>query len=382
MKIHKDLDRIAALLSCYDFRLEAQRIADHLGVSDQHVRSIVRKIRNIDKEEMARHRKKTMAIIDYRALGLRSITIITKGISEVSEFLEIIKRKTSMSTWFGLKLPMIHYLISISKLFGGRLMFTYRIPKEFISELLSHFEREYGDKILLIDSGYALPVYNCAEHVARSLEDIKLTYDSHADMYESVLDATAIGSRMKFIDIIVIAMIEYYPLLRNMDLRAVDLLARARVEELSEKLPREASFRLRFMKNHYDRLSKLRYVGRTWIGSLLYAGEKQGAEVAMVVASRECAEQLYVFASATLASAQVFVGKEYAITAFLVNSETKPLLGKFLEKYCGGKTISESTIVGAHVVPMPVEMFDPWRNRWDTRPHDVAEALKKFRLVE
>ena len=382
MKIHKDLDKIAALLSCYDFRIEAPRIADHLGVSDQHVRSIVRKIRNIDKEEMARHRKRTMAIIDYRALGLRSVTIITRGIENVNKFLNSVRGKRTMSMWFGLSLPMTRYLISVSKLFGGRLMFTYRIPKEFIPELVSTFEKRYSDKILFIDSGYALPVYNCSESIARSLEDIKLTYDSHADMYESVLDATAIGSRMKFIDIIVIAMIEYYPLLKNMDLRAVDLLARARVEELSEKLSREVSFRMRFMKNHYDRLSRLRYVGRAWIGSLLYVGNGQSAEVAMVVASRECAEQLYVFASATLTIPQIFVGKEYAIAAFLVNSRTKPLLGKFLEKYCSGRVLSESTITYSRAVPMPVEMFDPWRNRWDTRPHDVAEALKKLRLVE
>ncbi|HID41225.1 MAG TPA: hypothetical protein EYP33_03610, partial [Pyrodictium sp.] len=209
MKIHKDLDKIAALLSCYDFRIEAPRIADHLGVSDQHVRSIVRKIRNIDKEEMARHRKRTMAIIDYRALGLRSVTIITRGIENVNKFLNSVRGKRTMSMWFGLSLPMTRYLISVSKLFGGRLMFTYRIPKEFIPELVSTFEKRYSDKILFIDSGYALPVYNCSESIARSLEDIKLTYDSHADMYESVLDATAIGSRMKFIDIIVIAMIEY-----------------------------------------------------------------------------------------------------------------------------------------------------------------------------
>ncbi|OWJ54427.1 hypothetical protein [Pyrodictium delaneyi] len=380
MKIHKDLDKIAALLSCYDFRLEAQRIADHLGVSDQHIRSIIRKIRNIDKEELAQHRRRSMAIIDYRALDLRSVTIITKSISEIIDFFDKTHSKRTMDIWFKLNLPYNRYLISINKLFGGRLMFTYRLPRELIPEVIESFKNKFRDKILIADMGNALPIYNCTQLIAKNLEDIQSVYDIHSDMYESVLDATPIGSRMKLIDVIIIAMIEYYPLLKNMDLRAVNLLARARVEELNEKLPSDISFRFRFMKNHYDRLSRLRYVGRTWLGSFLHGNGS--VEVAMVITSRECAEQLYVFAAATLAIPQIFVGREYAIAAFLVNSQTKPLLGKFLEKYCSGKVLSESTIVYSRAVPMPVEMFDPWRNRWDTRPHDVAEALKKFRLVE
>ncbi|ALL00374.1 hypothetical protein Pyrde_0324 [Pyrodictium delaneyi] len=381
MKIHKDLDKIAALLSCYDFRLEAQRIADHLGVSDQHVRSIVRKIRNIDKEELARHRRKSIAIIDYRALDLQSVTIVTKSIRDIIDFFDKVENKRTMNIWFRLDLPYNRYLISINKLFGGRLMFTYRLPKDLVSDLVHEFEKKFKDKIFIIDNGSALPVYNCTQAVARDLESIRFTYDAHSDMYNSVLDVVPIGSRMKLIDVIIVAMIEYYPLLKNIDLRAVNLLARARVEELNEKFSSDISFRFRFMKNHYDRLSKLRYVGRTWIGSFLH-GTQGDIEAIMVITSRECAEQLYVFAAATLTGTQVFAGNEYAVTALLVNSEIKPLLGKFLEKYCSGKVLSESTIVYSRAVPMPVEMFDPWRNRWDTRPHDVAEALKKFRLVE
>jgi len=187
---------------------------------------------------------------------------------------------------------------------------------------------------------------------------------------------------MRLVDVVVVTMVEYYPLLRNVDLRSVKLLAQARVEDIARKLPQDAALRLRYMKMHYDRLSRRGYIGRTWLGPVLHNSGRGDVGVSMVVASKDCAEQLYVLAASTLSAPQLFVGEERVVATFLVNNEIRPLLTGFIEEYCSGKVYSENTVLGAVGVPTPVEMFDPWRNEWDTEPHDVAEALKKFRLIE
>lgn len=382
MKIHKDLDIVAALLSCYDFRVSAVEMADRMGITDQHLRAIIRRVRKIELENMKKHRRSTIALVDHRAIGLQSVIAVVHSTEEIAKVFNAIRQERSMDAWFRLGLPLVRYLVSVSRLFGGKMLLTYKVPKRFVPDLVDGLKESLGDRISFIDVGYAVPVYNCARRIARSLEDIRDTYGVHADTFEGVVRFTPLNSRMRFVDVIVVTMVEYYPLLRNIDLRNVNLLAKARVEDIARKLPPDAALRLRYMKSHYDRLSEKGYIGRTWLGAVLHNGGRGYVGVSMIVASADCAEQLYVLAASTLSAPQLFIGEERVIATFLVNNEIRPLLTGFIEEYCSGRVYSENTVLESVAVPTPVEMFDPWRNDWGTRPHDVAEALKRFRLIE
>lgn len=373
------LEALAAALSCSDFRLEISRVASVLGLSEQHTRLQLRRLRGIDEKLGLR----SWALTDSRWLGLRPFIVMLGARDGPSRQLSSLFVPGHVPWWLRIHwLPLPHYVRMAAEVYGGSYLLVYRVPRRFQGELLDFYEdnsSRLGVKMLV--PGEPVPVHNCSGVVASSADEITKTFIQHSRVYERVArrgSPAPVASRTPLLDIALYTVLEARPLTRYGDLDRVEVALLAR----GYPAPRRARLKTRLVQRHYNRLSASGHLGRAWLGPLLYQEEDGEEPLALIVeAPRECAEMLYAAVAATVTSPYIVLAGDTAFAAAYAPARLQREISRFLSAHCGGeaKTIVLTRYVTA---PMPLEMYDPEEKAWSRTPRNPAELLRRYGLLQ
>jgi len=371
------LESLAAALSCYDYRLEIGRVSSVLGLSVQHARLQLRRLRVLDEELGF----PSWAITDSRWLGLRAMVVILGRRWGPSRQLSAVFEPGGTPWWRRIHwLPLRHYLAMAAELYGGAYMLVYRVPARYQAEIFDYFN-DNADQLGLkaIFGAEQVPVRNCANFVADSVEGITKAYLLHSKVFERELAGggppKGLGNRQRLLDVVLYTVLEARPLARYRDLDRLDVAAIAR------GFPPAPAARLktRLVQRHYAALSASGHLGRAWLGPLLY----RGSDPSLVAVSvpRDCAEILYAAVASTLASPYVLVGSDTAFTVAYAPSGIQREISRFIAAHCGGE--ADTDVLTRHVAaPMPAEMYSPEERSWSRKPANLVETLRRYGLLQ
>jgi len=371
------LEALAAALSCYDYRLEIGRVASLLGLSEQHTRLQLRRLRQLD-EKLG---YPSWAITDARWLGLRLLIVILGGRETPARQLSVMFEPGHVPWWRRVHwLPFPNYLAMLGELYGGAYMMVYRVPPELGVEIFDYFnshEEKLGVKAIF-GADY-VPVRNCSGKVAYSAEDITRTYITHSKVFENEVRRGHVEPRLparsRLLDVALYTAQESRPLARYADLDKVEVVALARGYPPAKNL----KLKTRLVQRHYQVLSGSGLLGRAWLGPLLHR-DSEPALVTITVPA-ECAEILYTAVAATLASPYIVLNNDMAFTVAYAPPSLQREISSFIAAQCCGE--ADTMVVTRYITsPMPVEMYDPEEQRWSRTPRNPLAALRRYGLLQ
>jgi DNA-binding Lrp family transcriptional regulator len=321
--------RVAELLACYDFRLEADRIAKRLGVSDTYVRQILRKLREKGIKLWPQH------VRDIRPLGLVTLVIYSKKpLGEVATLNDLAN-----------KVPLYRYFYSYRVTLDNKHIYSYVVPREFAEEAVSEVS-ELGE----VEKGVVAPVYPCSD-IAAKLPGLPETY------------------RPSLLDLLIYALLDLKPLATIQELTDINIVYEERLEA---RIP---GHRLSYAKllRAYQRLSSAGVVGRT----MLLAVHRLGSPSIIplyIRAKKECYAELYQLVAETMSAPSIFVGEESVSTVMVLgDDETEEARRKL------GDCILYSGVITHGVgTTLPVEMYDPFSKKWVLEPMDLPRLVEKL----
>ncbi|BEP17840.1 hypothetical protein PYJP_11920 [Pyrofollis japonicus] len=354
MKQNKQEKRIAALLTCYDYRLDKEAF----GVSRPTLHEVVKKL-----PEPALH------VRYVSPLGFRNIVI---GIRDKELWRQLINVQ-KVREISGLPYPR---LVGTIVFFLGNLVhISYDVHESLIPIVLPAVEdwvKKFRDNVMYFFVGDRLPVWNCTGELGFSEENVSAAYDT----LRRVLNAPPHKSRMYLMDYIIISILDLEPKLSTRRLRELVYAVNARLEE-EAGIESDAFLKYRFVYRHYYQLSRSGVAGRIWARKALMGDCFQRIGF---VARGDCLDEVYVAASVTASAANIIASDEYVIASLGVPSEfhtevLRRIASCILYPLIGYRT---------KVTPLPFELYDPFRDKWTTEPvgFDIYGILRKYRLLE
>ncbi|WP_048061487.1 hypothetical protein [Hyperthermus butylicus] len=342
------ISRILVLLSCYDYRLEAEKF----GVVKQTIHPMVASAR--------KKYKPVYHIKDLRPLGFATI-LATMRDRELWRKLA----NTNSVEYIENHVVLGRYVSSIVLTVDGHIIVTYNVPKILLDDAVSVVEKWYTDRQGEVVVGETMPVRNCAGVVGQlALPSLEQHYHV-ARMFEEY------RSRMPFMDYILLSILDHDPLLPLSDVRNLVHAIEARIEkEIGEGL-----LRYRYVLRHYRSLSEKGVLGRARIPKII----EEPKTAISIIAEEKCAPKLYAYAAAYLASSRMFISKSTLVVGLYVPQTVVNRLAE--EAY---DCIIEAYVpVKGFLAPFPFEMYDPIRDEWSLEPvsQDIVNLLRKFRLL-
>lgn len=339
---------VARLLACYDPRTEISDIAEQLEVSENYVRTTIRKLRERGYELWPQH------IRDIRPLGLLVAVVYTKT---------LMGDAASLSDLEQLGVPAYRYLHSYRATLDNLHVYSYFLPREFLDELIAEVERGLGGEV---EVGVTIPVrYDCNRY-----RDGIGTASLHEEIRQAiaVLEEGAPSLRLNLLDLMIYAGLDLNPLA---GIRELQDPGPVYAERLEMKNP---GHRLSYRRlvSRYRQLGSKRLVGRVLLLAATIGSDKPIPLFIRV--RRECFPVLYALALATWSTPGIFVGEETAATVLVLPDEATDYARELLRDcilYAGVVTRGFGTTI-------PVEMYDPLEGRWVLEPQPLPDLLRRL----
>jgi len=339
---------VARLLACYDARTEVEQIAGRLGVTENYVRVILRKLRERGHELWPQH------IRDVRPLGLLTAVVYTR--TPVGE-------ATRISDLERLGIPLYRYLHSYRATLDNMHIYSYLLPEGYAHELIPEIEGKLKGEIEL---GVMIPLQFDCSKPRRLLRPGSL----HEEISKAlrVLEEEVPQAKINLLDLMIYAGLDLNPLagVRELQDPSPVYFERLEIEGLSHRL------NYRRLAQRYRQLSAAKLVGRVLLLAAAI-GSDRPIPLFMRV-RRDCFPILYAFALATWSTPSIFWGEEAVATVLVLPDEAteyaRQLLGECI-LYVGVVTRGFGTTI-------PVEMYDPFEGQWVLNPQPLPNLLRRL----
>lgn len=326
-------------LSCYDFRL------DDLGLAPA---TRYRYIETI---------KKSSSLRSFHLKHLKPMGIgVVYGVKRVDPGLwRRLHRLRTVSNEFLEKqgFPLPWYIHTISLLNSKQLFISWFIPPGI----------DPGSSVEWLDEGYygwKIPVQNCLGR-----REPKLVNKLGKHLHELV-SIEKLELRTPVLAHVLIAVLDHDPLLTLKKIGDIVNIAASR----DLPAPLQGSIKPKYINRYYRRLSEAYVLGRVYVSSGL-SGVK-----ALIGTDKRCTDTLYGALAATGESTYLYYSKLGAMAGVTMSGILSDILiqeGCDLDIYVRYRTM---------VFPFPYELYDPFEDKWHTRPRlEYALLLKKLGLI-
>jgi hypothetical protein len=334
------------MLSCYDMRLEQDKIAELLGMKKDTLKKTLQRLRQ------AAEKKRIIAahLRQLEALGFRGVIaeLEPPDARELLRRIRPLQGPVPPSALDGV-VPLPRLLATVIKIANGPLYATYRAPRGVEEEITSLLG---GDKRFrrIIDTGfYSVPVRGC------------LSPEEAEEFFEKQL-GYEYPSAMPLPDMLAMGVLDLNPLarLRREDMDPGSVLA----ARLGEEYRGYGEALYPVMRGRYRVLSREGLLGRVYYVKPSDALRSRS----LVVAPRESAAALYRAAVETMGAAYVASGEEVALVT--ASAEAAEMRRRAVS--LGGEVVD---IAYAVTLPPPLELYDCRRRAYTLEPLPGDEVV-------
>ncbi|BEP18033.1 hypothetical protein PYJP_13850 [Pyrofollis japonicus] len=261
-------------------------------------------------------------------------------------------------------IPLVRYVHRFYIFGDGTIGALYYAPKEVRDEIVARLDSFYDE----VYDARVYPVLNCLGKLYPEASEGDAWRLGKA-MLEKLNTAPPYRSRNRFLDYLLISVMELEPLLTLRELRSLVYAARARIEK---ELGEELELSMRYVKRHYVELSRRYVLGR------LFVGRPNVCSYPVLVVEKKYRELLYGLAAVTMGSTMLADTGDTVIasvgaTSFAEQSEFIDIFLPGLEKI--------TTTVSVTAVPFPFEMYNPIEESWSLEEpavERIEEIVKKY----
>ncbi|GEM_PF-6108607 len=336
--------QIRRLLTCYDIRIEKERLAEITGLSYRTIGKYHEILRDLylQKKLYASHNKR------IEAFGLEFVIaeMPKKFVKDVYK----VKRIDKLNK----KYPYVRFTASAFMLNDDKCYAFFRIPKKYFKEVFKWIEKDAKG----VWKARTLPVYACNN--LYNLEELFRKASKHIVHH----------SRDLLIDALITSVLDLNPLagMKSEDFNIAGILKRRLDIEFEDIARTEPS--LKYIRRHYHELSKKMIIGRVF----LFPPEKY--HVVTLVAKNDRFFDTFALAVLGVFSNMIFVARENGplIATFTIPEPVYDEVSFRLKEIGAGKRLKMTAFA-----PFPIELVNPFENDWSLEPLS-PEVIKRYNI--